>query len=164
MRRQRRIFYWIFLAFQNVQIIQWRIFYINFSEIDYQSIKSLNGKKGKNTDFAEVSFWQKNDFVFNSLDWPKINLLWFWFFFGISSYWFFVFIIFPFLIFHIDTPNINPIKFALGNLTIIYDVIFVLQHYVFYNKSRMSKKMDDTDSFSSTQHLRNADALEAQNI
>ncbi|KAL8996439.1 MAG: hypothetical protein Q9169_004033 [Polycauliona sp. 2 TL-2023] len=30
----------------------------------------------------------------------------------------------------------NPVKFALGNVTVVFDVIFVLQHYVWYRKAR----------------------------
>lgn len=30
----------------------------------------------------------------------------------------------------------NPVKFGLGNITVVFDVIFILQHYVFYRNSR----------------------------
>lgn len=30
----------------------------------------------------------------------------------------------------------NPVKFGLGNITIVFDVIFMLQHYVLYRQSR----------------------------
>ncbi|KAL8850688.1 MAG: hypothetical protein Q9221_004336 [Calogaya cf. arnoldii] len=31
----------------------------------------------------------------------------------------------------------NPVKFALGNVTVVFDLIFVLQHYVWYRGARM---------------------------
>lgn len=36
----------------------------------------------------------------------------------------------------------NPIKFLLGNVTVIFDVLFVYQHYVLY-KSRTEPEEDD---------------------
>lgn len=36
----------------------------------------------------------------------------------------------------------NPIKFLLGNVTVIFDVLFVYQHYVLY-KSRIEPEDDD---------------------
>lgn len=32
------------------------------------------------------------------------------------------------------TITLNPIKFTLGNITIIYDIILMYQHYVLYRK------------------------------
>ncbi|KAI4203235.1 MAG: hypothetical protein LQ346_001831 [Caloplaca aetnensis] len=31
----------------------------------------------------------------------------------------------------------NPVKFGLGNISVVFDVIFILQHYVFYRNSRV---------------------------
>lgn len=28
----------------------------------------------------------------------------------------------------------NPVKFGLGNITIVFDIIFILQHYVLYRQ------------------------------
>lgn len=36
----------------------------------------------------------------------------------------------------------NPVKFGLGNITIVFDVIFMLQHYVLYRRPR--EKQDDS--------------------
>jgi cystinosin len=36
----------------------------------------------------------------------------------------------------------NPVKFGLGNITIVFDVIFFLQHYVFYRDSK-KRRIDD---------------------
>ena len=35
---------------------------------------------------------------------------------------------------YVETPQLNPIKFTLGNITIIYDCILMYQHYVLYRK------------------------------
>ncbi|KAI4629689.1 uncharacterized protein J4E87_002875 [Alternaria ethzedia] len=37
----------------------------------------------------------------------------------------------------------NPVKFGLGNITIVFDIIFMLQHYVLYRHS--GKHIDDED-------------------
>ncbi len=34
----------------------------------------------------------------------------------------------------------NPVKFGLGNVSVVFDVIFILQHYVFYRKARVGGK------------------------
>lgn len=36
----------------------------------------------------------------------------------------------------------NPVKFGLGNITIVFDVIFMLQHYVLYRRPR--EKQDNS--------------------
>mmetsp|Transcript_2618 Transcript_2618/g.2258 ORF Transcript_2618/g.2258 Transcript_2618/m.2258 type:complete len:160 (-) Transcript_2618:150-629(-) len=38
------------------------------------------------------------------------------------------------------TDKLNPIKFWLGNITLIYDVIFIIQHYCLYNPKNQKKK------------------------
>lgn len=40
----------------------------------------------------------------------------------------------------------NPVKLALGNVSIFFDIIFVLQHYVLYNKTRQRSKGVDVES------------------
>ena len=35
----------------------------------------------------------------------------------------------------------NPVKFGLGNITIIFDIVFMLQHFVLYRKP--SKSIED---------------------
>lgn len=37
----------------------------------------------------------------------------------------------------------NPVKFGLGNITIVFDVIFMVQHYVLYRHA--SEKMVDDE-------------------
>ena len=37
----------------------------------------------------------------------------------------------------------NPVKFGLGNITIVFDIIFMLQHYVLYRHP--GKHIDDED-------------------
>ncbi|KAG9187694.1 hypothetical protein G6011_05565 [Alternaria panax] len=37
----------------------------------------------------------------------------------------------------------NPVKFGLGNITIVFDIIFMLQHYVLYKHP--AKQMEDED-------------------
>ncbi|KAB2107663.1 hypothetical protein AG0111_0g3943 [Alternaria gaisen] len=37
----------------------------------------------------------------------------------------------------------NPVKFGLGNITIVFDIIFMLQHYVLYKRS--GKHLEDED-------------------
>ncbi|RYO70284.1 hypothetical protein AA0113_g3325 [Alternaria arborescens] len=37
----------------------------------------------------------------------------------------------------------NPVKFGLGNITIVFDIIFMLQHYVLYK--RPAKHLEDED-------------------
>jgi cystinosin len=37
----------------------------------------------------------------------------------------------------------NPVKFALGNITIIFDIIFFLQHYVFYRHPAKSVEEEE---------------------
>jgi len=39
----------------------------------------------------------------------------------------------------------NPVKFGLGNITIVFDVIFFLQHYVFYRDSKTQRVDDEVD-------------------
>jgi cystinosin len=40
----------------------------------------------------------------------------------------------------------NPVKFALGNVTIIFDIIFFLQHYVFYrHPAKTAEEEEDWD-------------------
>ncbi|KAL8677954.1 MAG: hypothetical protein Q9186_005652 [Xanthomendoza sp. 1 TL-2023] len=34
----------------------------------------------------------------------------------------------------------NPVKFGLGNVSVAFDVVFMLQHYVFYRKARLTEK------------------------
>ena len=37
----------------------------------------------------------------------------------------------------------NPVKFGLGNITIVFDIIFMLQHYVLYRHPR--KHIEDEE-------------------
>jgi cystinosin len=37
----------------------------------------------------------------------------------------------------------NPVKFGLGNITIVFDIIFFLQHYVFYRNPE--KRIEDDE-------------------
>jgi cystinosin len=39
----------------------------------------------------------------------------------------------------------NPVKFGLGNITIVFDIIFFLQHYVFYCNQEKSIEGDEGD-------------------
>lgn len=39
----------------------------------------------------------------------------------------------------------NPVKFGLGNITIVFDIIFFLQHYVLYRHSKKVREDDETD-------------------
>ena len=38
----------------------------------------------------------------------------------------------------------NPVKFGLGNITIVFDVIFMVQHYVLYRHAS-EKRVDDEE-------------------
>lgn len=38
----------------------------------------------------------------------------------------------------------NPVKFGLGNITIVFDIIFMLQHYVFY-RHQPGKRVEDEE-------------------
>jgi cystinosin len=31
----------------------------------------------------------------------------------------------------------NPVKFALGNLSVIFDLVFIVQHYILYKDARL---------------------------
>lgn len=39
----------------------------------------------------------------------------------------------------------NPVKFGLGNITIVFDIIFFLQHYVLYRDNKKQLEDDDVD-------------------
>jgi cystinosin len=39
----------------------------------------------------------------------------------------------------------NPVKFGLGNITIVFDVIFLLQHYVLYRDTKKQLRYDEVD-------------------
>jgi len=56
-----------------------------------------------------------------------------------------------------DTPVLNPVKFGLGNITIIYDVILMIQHYVLYNKKNRKEDYnslhDENDSSAKTSQI-----------
>jgi cystinosin len=39
----------------------------------------------------------------------------------------------------------NPVKFGLGNITIVFDVIFLLQHYVLYRDNKKRLEHDEVD-------------------
>jgi cystinosin len=39
----------------------------------------------------------------------------------------------------------NPVKFGLGNITIVFDIIFFLQHYVLYRNSEKHIEDDEVD-------------------
>jgi cystinosin len=39
----------------------------------------------------------------------------------------------------------NPVKFGLGNITIVFDVIFLLQHYVLYRDDEKQYGYDEVD-------------------
>ena len=36
----------------------------------------------------------------------------------------------------------NPVKFGLGNVSVIFDVLFIVQHYVLYDRSAQSSSTD----------------------
>lgn len=40
----------------------------------------------------------------------------------------------------------NPVKFGLGNITIVFDIIFMLQHYVFYRHVPTKHIEDEEES------------------
>ena len=37
----------------------------------------------------------------------------------------------------------NPVKFGLGNVSIFFDLIFMLQHYILYRPSQRRRSVDD---------------------
>lgn len=37
----------------------------------------------------------------------------------------------------------NPVKFGLGNVSIVFDILFMTQHYVLYRGSRSNKAKDE---------------------
>ena len=37
----------------------------------------------------------------------------------------------------------NPVKFGLGNVSIVFDVLFIAQHYVLYRGARKGKDKDE---------------------
>ena len=39
----------------------------------------------------------------------------------------------------------NPVKFLLGNITIVSDLVFVVQHYILYRDTSDSKSQFDSD-------------------
>lgn len=39
----------------------------------------------------------------------------------------------------------NPVKFGLGNITIVFDVIFFVQHYILYRHPAKSAEEEDWD-------------------
>lgn len=39
----------------------------------------------------------------------------------------------------------NPVKFGLGNITIVFDIIFFLQHYVLYRNAEKNLNYDELD-------------------
>lgn len=39
----------------------------------------------------------------------------------------------------------NPVKFGLGNVSVFFDLVFVVQHYVLYRERRGWKESDDGD-------------------
>lgn len=39
----------------------------------------------------------------------------------------------------------NPVKFGLGNVSIFFDIIFMVQHYILYRVKGKSKDDDDSD-------------------
>ena len=39
----------------------------------------------------------------------------------------------------------NPVKFGLGNVTIVFDIIFILQHYVLYRHASKSAEDEEDD-------------------
>ena len=50
----------------------------------------------------------------------------------------------------------NPIKFGLGNITIFFDIIFIVQHYILYGDADLdSDKKDDDRDLLEAQPLRN---------
>jgi cystinosin len=40
----------------------------------------------------------------------------------------------------------NPVKFGLGNITIVFDLIFFFQHYVLYRNSEKQAEDDEVDA------------------
>ncbi|KAI9790458.1 MAG: hypothetical protein M1816_005122 [Peltula sp. TS41687] len=52
----------------------------------------------------------------------------------------------------------NPVKFGLGNVSVFFDVVFILQHYVLYRRARIGGKMleeiDDEEENTHTPLLR----------
>jgi cystinosin len=45
------------------------------------------------------------------------------------------------------TFTANPVKFGLGNITIVFDVVFIIQHYVLYKNpvKRAEEEEEDED-------------------
>jgi len=39
----------------------------------------------------------------------------------------------------------NPVKLALGNISVFFDIIFIVQHYWLYNGNELPKSVDDLD-------------------
>ncbi|KAF7564653.1 cystinosin [Pyrenophora tritici-repentis] len=39
----------------------------------------------------------------------------------------------------------NPVKFGLGNITIVFDIIFMIQHYVLYRHVEKNKEEDEEE-------------------
>lgn len=40
----------------------------------------------------------------------------------------------------------NPVKFGLGNITIVFDIIFMVQHYILYRHASEEKVEDEEES------------------
>ena len=39
----------------------------------------------------------------------------------------------------------NPVKFGLGNITIVFDIVFILQHYVLYRRPKKHIEDEEED-------------------
>jgi len=53
----------------------------------------------------------------------------------------------------LESDRVNPIKFWLGNITLIYDIIFMVQHYILYNKKdhvKLRESLTDEDDLSTS--------------
>lgn len=44
----------------------------------------------------------------------------------------------------------NPVKFGLSNITIVFDIIFMLQHYVLYRGSEQHLDNDDEEELATS--------------
>jgi cystinosin len=47
----------------------------------------------------------------------------------------------------------NPVKFGLGNITIVFDIIFFLQHYVLYRNAEKYIDYDEVDEVPERERL-----------
>lgn len=54
-----------------------------------------------------------------------------------------------------DSEKINPIKFALGNVSMAFDIVFMVQHYILYKKKTIEEDKN-TSGYSALQDSRDS--------